>query len=234
MLKCRRPTTLSSRMPLMQRYSLPRLLAHARRHHEDWQRAWRNPAPKDAYDTIIVRRRRPRTRDRLLPREGTRHHGRRRNRARLPRRRQHRPEHDHRPLQLPARRVHPAVRLRARPVARPQPRDQLQRHVQRPRRAEPRAHPAGHARHRTPRGREPAERPRRRSADGRRSAASRPDHELLAHLALPPSSAPPGSHAAALRATTRWRGGTPAPRTRWASTSCSRPKSSASGSTTGR
>ncbi len=39
---------------LMQRYSLPRLLAHARRHHEDWQRAWRNPAPKDAYDTVIV------------------------------------------------------------------------------------------------------------------------------------------------------------------------------------
>ena len=38
----------------MQRYSLPRLLAHARRHHEDWQRAWRNPAPKDAYDTVIV------------------------------------------------------------------------------------------------------------------------------------------------------------------------------------
>ena len=39
---------------LMQRYSLPRLLAHARRHHEDWQRAWRTPAPKDAYDTVIV------------------------------------------------------------------------------------------------------------------------------------------------------------------------------------
>ena len=38
----------------MQRYSLPRLLAHARRHHEDWQRAWRNPAPRDAYDTVIV------------------------------------------------------------------------------------------------------------------------------------------------------------------------------------
>ena len=38
----------------MERYSLPRLLSHARRHHEDWQRAWRNPAPKDAYDTVIV------------------------------------------------------------------------------------------------------------------------------------------------------------------------------------
>ena len=38
----------------MERYSLPRLLAHASRHHEDWERAWRNPAPKDAYDTVIV------------------------------------------------------------------------------------------------------------------------------------------------------------------------------------
>ena len=38
----------------MEKYSLPRLLSHARRHHEDWQRAWRNPAPKDAYDTVIV------------------------------------------------------------------------------------------------------------------------------------------------------------------------------------
>ena len=38
----------------MERYSLPRLLAHARRHHEDWQRAWRSPTPKDAYDTVIV------------------------------------------------------------------------------------------------------------------------------------------------------------------------------------
>ncbi len=38
----------------MERYSLPRLLAHAGRHHEDWERAWRNPAPKDAYDTVIV------------------------------------------------------------------------------------------------------------------------------------------------------------------------------------
>ena len=38
----------------MERYSLPRLLAHAGRHHEDWERAWRNPVPKDAYDTVIV------------------------------------------------------------------------------------------------------------------------------------------------------------------------------------
>ena len=40
--------------PHRQKYSLPRLLGHARRHHEDWRRAWRDPAPKAAYDTVIV------------------------------------------------------------------------------------------------------------------------------------------------------------------------------------
>ena len=46
-----------SRAPIprhRQKYSLPRLLGHARRHHEDWQRAWRDPAPRAAYDTVIV------------------------------------------------------------------------------------------------------------------------------------------------------------------------------------
>ena len=38
----------------MQKYSLPRLLGHARRHHEGWQRAWRNPTPKPSYDVVIV------------------------------------------------------------------------------------------------------------------------------------------------------------------------------------
>ncbi|MDE0419352.1 MAG: sarcosine oxidase subunit beta family protein [Gammaproteobacteria bacterium] len=38
----------------MQKYSLFSLVRHARRHHEGWQRAWRDPAPKKAYDTVIV------------------------------------------------------------------------------------------------------------------------------------------------------------------------------------
>ena len=38
----------------MEKYSLFKLLRHARRHHEGWQRAWRDPTPKDAYDTVIV------------------------------------------------------------------------------------------------------------------------------------------------------------------------------------
>ena len=38
----------------MEKYSLLNLLGHARSHHERWQRAWRNPTPKAAYDTVIV------------------------------------------------------------------------------------------------------------------------------------------------------------------------------------
>ena len=38
----------------MEKYSLLSLFKHAGRHHEDWPRAWRDPTPKDAYDTVIV------------------------------------------------------------------------------------------------------------------------------------------------------------------------------------
>jgi len=38
----------------VEKYSAFALLRHARRHHEDWQRAWRDPTPKKAYDTVIV------------------------------------------------------------------------------------------------------------------------------------------------------------------------------------
>ena len=38
----------------MEKYSLFGLLKHARRHHEDWPRVWRNPEPKASYDVVIV------------------------------------------------------------------------------------------------------------------------------------------------------------------------------------
>ena len=38
----------------MQKYSLLSLVRHALRYHEGWQRAWREPVPKKAYDTVIV------------------------------------------------------------------------------------------------------------------------------------------------------------------------------------
>lgn len=38
----------------MQRYSGFGLAKHTLSHHENWQRVWRNPKPKDKYDVIIV------------------------------------------------------------------------------------------------------------------------------------------------------------------------------------
>ncbi|MAC45840.1 sarcosine oxidase subunit beta family protein [Oceanospirillum beijerinckii] len=38
----------------MQKYSGFGLFKHSLNHHEDWQRAWRNPTPKKKYDVIIV------------------------------------------------------------------------------------------------------------------------------------------------------------------------------------
>ena len=38
----------------MDRYSIFSLAGHARAHHENWQRVWRNPSLKKTYDVIIV------------------------------------------------------------------------------------------------------------------------------------------------------------------------------------
>ena len=38
----------------MARYSIFSLLRNARDYHESWQRAWRAPEPKDAYDVVII------------------------------------------------------------------------------------------------------------------------------------------------------------------------------------
>jgi sarcosine oxidase subunit beta len=38
----------------MDRYSIVSLLRHALRGHATWSRVWRDPAPKDAYDVVIV------------------------------------------------------------------------------------------------------------------------------------------------------------------------------------
>ena len=38
----------------MNRYSIFTLLKHALHYHRNWQRAWRNPQPKRAYDVVIV------------------------------------------------------------------------------------------------------------------------------------------------------------------------------------
>ena len=46
-------TTDVRRLPV-EKYSLFSLVKHGRRHHETWQRAWRDPSPKQSYDTVIV------------------------------------------------------------------------------------------------------------------------------------------------------------------------------------
>ena len=38
----------------MEKYSLLGLFRHARRHHEDWPPAWRDPPPKAAYEVVVV------------------------------------------------------------------------------------------------------------------------------------------------------------------------------------
>ena len=38
----------------MRRFSLPTLLAEALNAHQGWSRQWRNPAPKPAYDALII------------------------------------------------------------------------------------------------------------------------------------------------------------------------------------
>ena len=85
------------------------------------------------------RRRRPRPRHRLLPRQGARHHQRRRAREGLARRRQHRPQHHHHPLQLPVRRKRGALRARAEALGGAVAGAELQRHVLAARRDDARA-----------------------------------------------------------------------------------------------
>src|SRR5215207_2097012 len=36
------------------RYSIFSIARNAMNYHKDWERAWRSPAPKRAYDTVIV------------------------------------------------------------------------------------------------------------------------------------------------------------------------------------
>ena len=54
MVKYRPTAKPGARCPAMEKYSLFSLIRHARHHHEKWQRAWRDPTPKKAYDTVIV------------------------------------------------------------------------------------------------------------------------------------------------------------------------------------
>ena len=180
------------------------------------------------------RRRRARARDRLLPREEARHHQRRGAREGLARRRQHRAQHDDRPLELPPRPQRAFLRVLAQAVGEARAGPQLQRDVQRARRAEPRAFAGGDGRGDAPRQRDAAQRHRREVHVARRDRALDPEPRLLAGRALPDPRRPP---AAARRhgAPRRGRLGLRARRRRAAaSTSSSNARSPASGSRTAR
>ena len=142
---------------------------------------WRNPEPKRSYDVVDHRRRRAWPGDRPLPREEPRHHERRCAREGLARRRQHGPQHDPDPVELPMGREFADLRTRAEAVGGPRGRPRLPDPVQPARRAEPRAQSAGRPRQRAPGGGQRAQRrrrrvagPRTRSRSSARSSTSRP------------------------------------------------------------
>ena len=119
---------------------LARAAERIRRHHRRRRRAW----PGDG----------------LLSRQGARHHQCRGARKGLARRRQHRPQHHHHPLQLSLRRERRHLRPCREAVGRAQPGPQLQRHVFGARRHDAGAQCARRAGAEAPRPRQPAERHR--------------------------------------------------------------------------
>ncbi len=139
------------------------------------------------------RRRRTRARDRLLPREGARPRQRRGAREGLARRRQHRAQHDDRPLELPPRPQRAFLRVLAQAVGEARAGPQLQRDVQRARRAEPRAFAGGHGRGDAPRQRDAAQWHRREVHVGQRDREMDPEPRLLAGGALPDPGRPPAA-----------------------------------------
>ena len=149
------------------------------------------------------RRRRARLGHGLLLGQGAGRQQRGRAGERLSGRRQHRPQHHHRALQLSARRSGPPLRFRAATLGRLEPRTELQRHVQPARRAQSGPYVAGHARHRTARQRESLERHRRRSAQHGRGSREGAADELFAERPLSGTGARPGNRVAAWRGTMR-------------------------------
>ena len=113
------------------------LLVNALTGNRNWTPVWREPEPEAALRRRDRRRRRARPRHRLLSRQGARHHQCRGAGEGLDRLRQCRPQHHDRPLQLPAARQHPVLRMVDEALGGAGAGPQLQRHGQPARRAQP-------------------------------------------------------------------------------------------------
>ena len=153
------------------------------------------PAAEAALRRRHRRRRWPRSRQRLLPREGARSRQRRRARKGLAGRWQHGTQHDDRPLELPPRSQRALLRIVAAAVAGAFARAQLQRDVQRARRAHSRAFAGRHGCGEAPRQRDAAERHRRGCT--RDEIAPDPESRLLSGCALSNHGRPARGHGAA-------------------------------------
>ena len=161
------------------RYSIFSVLGQALQGQTGWRPAWREPEPEARLRRRHRRRRRARAGDRLLPRQGARHHQRRGAGEGLARLRQCRAQHHHHPLQLPAARQHPVLRMVAEALGGAGAGHQLQRHGQPARRAQPlplrraaRRLRAARQRHAAARRRRRTARPRRRARASRRCSTS--------------------------------------------------------------
>ena len=119
----------------MRRYSAFAIAREALRGHRGWQRAWASPPePKRRYKAIVVGGGGHGLATGLLSRPQPRHHGRGDHREGMDRRRQHRAQHHHHPLELPPGRLRRALREGPLALRDAEPGTQLQRHVQPPRR----------------------------------------------------------------------------------------------------
>ncbi len=202
-----------------QRFSALALIRRGLSGHRGWQPQWRKACAATRLRCRHRRRRRPRPGRRLLSGEGARARPHRRARERLDRRRQHRPQHHHHPLQLSVRGKRRTLRSRGQDVGGPVASPQLQRHVLAARRDDARAYACTTCRSPSATSTPIAATASTTSGSSRsrrRRSVRRSTSRTTSAIRC---SAPPCSGAAARRGTTPWPGAMRAPPTRSASTS---------------
>ena len=202
------------RAPKTLKYSIFSLARNAASHHERWPLAWRSPQPKKRYDAVIIGGGGHGLATAYYLAKNHGHDQHRRAGEGLARRRQHRAQHDHRPLELPPGCQRAVLRAVAEALGRAVAGTQFQCDVQRARRAEPGAFAGRHGRGDAPRQRDAAERHRRRVSVARQDRAADTRTSTARATRASPSSAACCSRAAVPCGTTRSPGGTRGRRTR--------------------